>query len=232
MRGLMGFLVKAKLVEPDRDSASAPDVTSEPLAAKPTAADSPPGELAAPPLGSDMPSHAEVQENVPFDEIYQQAGLPPSPFPAEKLLRLLDGLRSMDASTRKAAVLAMDAADDNWSIVDPVDDAQRKIAALMAFRQGLAEQLEASAQQAGDRIADGKHALENAVAEIRSQIAQLEQLLEREITRSAQEIATIEAGRRAAREAVAREQRRLDQEIERLGEIPASYSGEPRSEPQ
>jgi hypothetical protein len=223
MRGLMGFLVKAKLVEPDQDFASVPDVTSESLAAMPAEADSPAVE-APPPLRQDILSPVEVPENVPFEAIFQQAGLPPSPFPAEKLLRLLDGLRSMDAATRKAAVMAMDAADDNWSIDDPVDDAKRKIAALMAFRQGLARQLETSAQQAGDRIADGKHALENAVAEIRSQIAQLEQLLEREITRSAQEIATIEAGQRAAREAVAREQRRLDQEIERLGEIPASYS--------
>jgi chromosome segregation ATPase len=120
--------------------------------------------------------------------------------------------------------MAMDAADDNWSIADPVQDANQKIAALTAHRQGLGQQLEASAQQAGDRIADGKHALENTVAEIRAQIAQLEQLLEREITRSAQEIAAIEGSQRAAREAVAREQRRLDQEIERLGEIPAGYT--------
>lgn len=219
VKGLMDFLVKAKLVEPVTDS-EAP--ASEDV---PVAQSAPPDDPApmASPAVTDAGS-GEIQEEVPFEAIYRQAGLPASPFPAEKLLRLLDGLRSMDNVTRKAAVMAMDAADENWSIADPVQDAKLKIDALSAYRQGLARQLEVSAQQAGDRIADDKHALETTVAGIRAQIAQLEQLLEREITRSAQEIAAIEGGQRAAREAVAREQRRLDQEIERLSEIPAGYS--------
>ncbi len=216
----MSFLVKAKLVEPTPDSEA--EMLPPMTAVEDVATDAyvPPQTL------PDIPESGEIPVDIPFDTLYEQAGMPPSPFPAEKLLRLLDGLRSMDATTRKAAVLAMDAADENWSIVDPVQDARRKIAALTAYRQGLSEQLASVAQQAGDQIANGKHALENSVAEIRAQIAQLEQLLEREIARSAQEITAIEGGQRAAREAVAREQRRLDQEIERLGEIPAGY-GDP-----
>jgi len=225
MKGLMSFLVKAKLVEPSADS-EADALAEAPVEDSPSIPDATPVDSLAPAPLEDA-SSGEIQEAMPFEAIYQQAGTPSSPFPAEKLLRLLDGLRSMDTVTRKAAVMAMDAADDNWSIADPVQDANRKVAALTAYRQGLSQQLDASAQLAGDRIADGKHALENTVAEIRAQIAQLEQLLEREITRSAQEIAAIEGGQRAAREAVAREQRRLDQEIERLGEIPAGYSDTP-----
>lgn len=222
MKGLMDFLVKAKLVEPSADG-EADALSDAPLESGSTLPDALPVDALAPPSSEVAPA-GEIQESLPFEAIYDQAGMPPSPFPAEKLLRLLDGLRSMDTVTRKAAVMAMDAADDNWSITDPVQDASRKIAALTAYRQGLSQQLDASAQQAGDRIADGKHALENTVAEIRAQIAQLEQLLEREITRSAQEIAAIEGGQRAARETVAREQRRLDQEIERLSEIPSGFS--------
>jgi len=145
----------------------------------------------------------------------------------ESPMDFVDGLRTMDAQTRKAAVLAMDAADDNWSITDPVQDAERKIAALTAYRERLGEQLAVGAKQAGDQIAADKHGLETTVAEIRAQITQLEQLLEREIVRSAQEIAAIEGSQRAAREAVGREQRRIDQEIERFGEIPASYAATP-----
>ncbi len=225
MKGLMSFLVKAKLVEPTDDS-EAEALAEMPDESSPSIPDGAPVEATPYAPAADVPA-GDIQEAMPFEVIYQQAGMPPSPFPAEKLLRLLDGLRSMDSVTRKAAVMAMDAADDNWSIADPVQDANQKIAVLTAHRQGLSQQLEAAAQQAGDRIADGKHALENTVAEIRAQIAQLEQLLEREITRSAQEIAAIEGGQRAARETVAREQRRLDQEIERLGEIPAGYSETP-----
>lgn len=229
MKGLMDFLVKAKLVEPTTETET-PALTGAPAVEYAPAAPDAPVEapLAEAPAET---TGGDIQEALPLETIYQQAGMPPSPFPAEKLLRLLDGLRSMDNVTRKAAVLAMDAADDNWSIADPVQDAQRKIAALNAYRQGLGQQLEASARQAGDRIADSKHALETTVAEIRAQIAQLEQLLEREITRSAQEIAAIEGSQRAAREAVAREQRRLDQEIERLAEIPAGYGDSPSATP-
>jgi hypothetical protein len=48
-------------------------------------------------------------------------------------------------------------------------------------------------------------------------------LLEREVTRAAQETTSVEAGLRAARESVARETRRMDAEIERLREIPNSF---------
>jgi len=223
MKGLMGFLVKAKLVEPTLEVRDEPHVP-EPVT--PAISETEPAfEPAFEPVKA--VAHDEIEESLPLEVIFQQAGLPPSPFPAEKLLRLLDGLRTMDAQTRKSAVLAMDAADDNWSIDDPIQDAERKIAALTAYRQRLGEQLAVGAKQAGDQISADKHALETTAAEIRAQITQLEQLLEREIVRSAQEIAAIEGSQRAAREAVAREQRRIDQEIERFGEIPASYTATP-----
>jgi prefoldin subunit 5 len=47
--------------------------------------------------------------------------------------------------------------------------------------------------------------LDEATAAIRKQIAELEQLLEREVTRAAQEATSVEAGLRAARESAARE---------------------------
>ena len=71
-----------------------------------------------------------IREDVPFDTYYAEGGVPPTAYGAEKLLRVLDGLRAMDPSTRKAAVLAMDAADDAWTIADVVLDAQRKSRSL------------------------------------------------------------------------------------------------------
>ena len=65
--------------------------------------------------------------------------------------------------------------------------------------------------------------IDEASAAIRKQIAELEQLLEREVTRAAQETTSVEAGLRAAREATAREARRMDAEIERLREIPNTF---------
>ena len=140
------------------------------------------------------------------------------------MLRLLDGLRAMDGATRKAAVLAMDAADDNWQIADCVTDAQRKIAALDGFRNHLAAQLQGSEQEAADKLSDIRAELDTATAAIRLQIAELEQLLERKIGQSAQESTAMEAGLRATREAVAREVRRMDAEIERLRVIPLQFT--------
>jgi hypothetical protein len=88
------------------------------------------------PLSRATPWLAKL-EGIALADIFAAAGVPDSPYPAEKLLRLLDGLRAMDAGTRKAAVLAMDAADDNWQIGDCIADADRKISALDAYKQQL-----------------------------------------------------------------------------------------------
>jgi SMC interacting uncharacterized protein involved in chromosome segregation len=118
----------------------------------------------------------------------------------------------------------MDAAVETWEISDPVRDAERKITAIEGHKKRLAEQVEASEQNAAASIAGLKSTLEQTTGEIRRQIAELEQLLEREVTRSAQETTSIDAELRATRERAARETRRLDTEIERLREIPAYFA--------
>jgi hypothetical protein len=173
-----------------------------------------------------FPPGSAIIENRPIDDIYAAASLPQSPFPAEKLLRLLEGLRTMDAATRKAAVQAMDAADDNWQMSDCVDDAKRKVDTLNSYKQLLDAQLLATEQQAVARVEEIRSGLEKSTSEIRKQISELEQLLEREISKSAQQTTAIEAGVRAARETVGRESRRIGSEIERLGEIPAQFAAE------
>lgn len=218
MKGLMQFLAKARLVELSEDEAEAATPPEEMTS---DSAVAPAGEIPAAP--TPIPEGA-IDEDLALEGIFASAGVPPSPFPAEKLLRLLDGLRSMDAATRRTAVLAMDAAEDSWQIADPVLDAQRKIAALEAHKQRLAAQVVAAEEQVSARIAAGKGALERTTAEIRNQISELEQLLQREVARAAQEATSLEAGLRATREAAARQMRRTDTEIERFAEISASFS--------
>lgn len=225
MKGFLNLLARANLVElSDEEKAAAgidiPDIVA------PAEAFEPPVEPEPPPLQNLPPSASGLEEERPVAEIYAAAGMSPSPFPAEKLLRLLDGLRTMDATTRKAAVLAMDAADDNWQISDCIADAERKIAALNAYKQHLAGQLRGTEQQSVEHIGAIKSDLENSSTEIRKQISELEQLLEREITKTAQETTNLESGVRAAREMVGRETRRIDSEIERLREIPTQFKVE------
>lgn len=218
MKGLMEFLAKAKLVDLSEDERTLSPSAREAIT------DSPEGAAAEVPVAPLPVLEGGIDEAVVLEDIFALAAVSPSPFPAEKLLRLLDGLRAMDAATRKTAVLAMDAAEDSWQISDPLLDAQRKIAALEAYKKSLAAQVAATEEQVSARIVEGKASLERAIAEIRAQISELEQLLEREVARAAQETTNLEGGLRATREAAARELRRMDKEIERFAEIPASFS--------
>ena len=155
MKGFMSLLARAKLVELSDEERIAAELAAE-AAAPADAAPSPP-----PPPPELPPSDCEIDKERGFDAIFGAAGVAPVPFPAEKLLRLLDGLRAMDATTRKMAVLAMDAADDNWDVVDCVADAQRKIAALEGYKHHLAAQVQGSERQTGTQITDIETALEN-----------------------------------------------------------------------
>lgn len=236
MKGILNFLARAKLVELSEDErlAATEAETHTAGASAIAGADAAPGRMpeesvdvspVAPRAVATAPSDplAGDAEGIALADIFAAAGVPDSPYPAEKLLRLLDGLRAMDAGTRKAAVLAMDAADDNWQIGDCIADADRKISALDAYKQQLNAQLQDREQQSAEVVNQIKLALDKSTAAIRTQIAELEQLLEREVTRAAQETTSVEAGLRAARESTAREARRMDAEIQRLREIPTSF---------
>lgn len=236
MKGILNFLARAKLVELSEDErlAATEAETHTAGASAIAGADAAPGRMpeesvdvspVAPRAVATAPSDplAGEAEGIALADIFAAAGVPDSPYPAEKLLRLLDGLRAMDAGTRKAAVLAMDAADDNWQIGDCIADADRKISALDAYKQQLNAQLQDREQRSAEVVNQIKLALDKSTAAIRTQIAELEQLLEREVTRAAQETTSVEAGLRAARESTAREARRMDAEIQRLREIPTSF---------
>lgn len=163
-------------------------------------------------------------EGRPLAEVYEASGVPACPFPAEKLLKLLDGLKAMEPAMRKAAVTAMDAADDAWSIEDPLKDAARKIQAL----QGARSQLSAVVTEAESRASADSQAADarqqEATQKIRAEIAELEALLQQELTEVANQRAAIQSRLQATREAAARESARLDQEITALNTILSAFS--------
>lgn len=229
MKGILKLLAKAKLVDlSENEVQSASESIAGAVGEQTSIQVAPPSEPVSPvALSNEGAAELDVGEEQSFDTIYAAAAIPDSPFPAEKLLRLLDGLKAMDGATRKAAVLAMDAADDNWCIADTIIDAQRKIGALGGHKEYLAGQLRGGEQLAAEKLAEVKADQEISTTAVRQQIAELEQLLERKIAQSTQEASNIEAGLRSAREAVAREVRRMDTEIDRLREIPAQFAAEP-----
>lgn len=232
MSRFLRTLAKVGLVELDGSEVpppeSAMDFSAEQMASSPVDQG---GEPPAPPPLPDLPPGPLPSEGMSFDQLYQSAQVPSSPFPAEKLLKLLDGLRAMDPATRKAAVTAMDAADDAWTVDDAVLDAERKCRAL---QQGV-ERLHANLAQAEElsrkELASLDDYAQKAADTIRKQIAELEQLLSQELEAAAQKKAQAQADLRLQREASAREQTRYQQEIARLSEV-ATIFAPPAAKPR
>lgn len=216
MSKFMRVLQKAGLVERDATESTA-EFEAEVLASVPTLDDVVPP--AAPSTEILPESQSRIHESQSFEVLYAERGVPPSPFPAEKLLKLLDGLRAMDPPVRKTAVLAMDAADENWTIDDAALDASRKIRALTDTKALLVQQASSQAAHAQDKLKSRELRQTDSLAAIRQQITDLEALMQREVEKSAAEKAALQAEATSAQEACLRESARLDIEISRLQEV-------------
>jgi hypothetical protein len=215
MGKFLRVLQKAGLVESDGADASA-DLEAEVLASVPSLPDEAP---AAPSAAILSEAESRIQESRSFEVLYAERGVPSSPFPAEKLLKLIDGLRAMEPAVRKAAVLAMDSADDSWTIDDAALDASRKIKALNDTKALLVQQAASQAAHAQEKHQARDQRQSEALSAIRQQITDLEALMQREVEKSTAEKAALSAEAKSAHDASLRESARLDVEIARLQEV-------------
>jgi hypothetical protein len=192
MKGVMGFLAKAGFVTPVNDGTdrSPPGGGDEVPVVDPVSL----------PVSTEPVAPVEEQISLSLTDVYAAAGIPVSPYPAEKLLRVLDGLGAMDQGTQKVAIAAMDAADDGWTIDDPIRDAQYKVEALAAHVDRLRAGVEQAETETMEQIGVVKQNGETRVADIRKQIVDLEALMSREIARSVQEQADLTSSLTAKRE--------------------------------
>ena len=249
MKGVLDFLEKAGLVRNDPpaqkadasaaattpvDEAFGDPVTSWlPPAKRP---DSAPVPVPARAAKTDRPVAAPINapvataptataiEPLKLEQIYADEGVPPSLYPAERLLRLVDGLSAMDEATRNMALKAMDAADESWTIADPLADASAKVTALAAHARLLRESLQQLETETADRLRQAAARQDEAVGTIRKQIADMESLLARETARGAQDNAAQEAGLQAARDQAARQLAEIDAVSQRLQSLTTQFS--------
>ncbi len=168
----------------------------------------------------------EIAENRPFDDIYAAAGIAESPFSADKLLKLLEALVNLPEDTRKQAVIAMDAAEDRWTIEDPLLDARRRIQALENEQARLGDQARSAETRAAKELEDQNQYEQQAVAQIRKQIAELEELMERELKSVAENRERIRTQGKSTQDACHREQNRLETEIARLRQIEKMFTAD------
>lgn len=201
MKGMLGFLEKAGLVKMDAPVEPPPQV-------RPSQAEVAPAQEAAEPV---VTASTTAAAPLDLDAVYAQAGVAPSLYPAERLLRLVDGLSAMDEATRLMAIKAMDAADESWTIEDPLADAAAKVQALAMHAELLQLNLQALERDTRARMEAVAARREKVVGDIRQQMAELDALATRETTRAAQELATQEAQLKAAQDRTAAELASLSQ---------------------
>lgn len=224
MGKLLRGLHKLGLVELDEGEHPAAPAAMEADTAAPLADAEPPAMVE--PLPVRQTTTGPIVENRPFEEIYEEARIPPSPYPAEKLIKVLDGLRAMQPEMRRTAVLAIDSADDTWAVEDAVLDALRKSKALEAAKQGLLQSAQDAALRAQADLDAREKQQQDTIAHIRGQIADLEAMLAREVEGAARDKAEIQAGKRGTEEACLRERMRLDAQIGVLQEIPRTFGND------
>ena len=201
MKGMLNFLERAGLVKKDPVSEQVPAASHNTDSGNAAPGSDP---VVPTPITSPL---ASAGPGLPLnlDEIYANGQIAPSQYPAERLLRLVDGLSAMDEATRLMAIKAMDAADESWSIEDPLADAAAKVKALTAYAQERQLSLQALQAESQTRLEAVAARQAQVVGDIRKQITELEALVSRELTRAAQETATQEASVKAAQDQTARE---------------------------
>ena len=229
MRGMLGLLEKAGLVRVD----PLDHPTEKPPRAAGAPADRPMPSSGVSVVTTGPLTHAPklLAEPIALDDIYAKAGVPPANYPAERLLRLLDGLSAMDEPVRLMAIQAMDAADESWTIEDPLNDAQAKLQALDMHAELLALNLQALERDTQKNTQTVKARQEKVSTEIRQQIAELEALMAREVAKATQEVARQEALLSSARDKTTSELAHLSQLTTQFQNLTARFGSPPAASP-
>lgn len=213
MRGMLDFLEKAGLVKKEDASATRLPEASDAMGVEP----------AVTPAPTRVDGAASTGAPLDLDTIYAHAGIVASVYPAERLLRLVDGLSAMDEATRLMAIRAMDAADESWTIDDPLADAAAKVSALAQHAEQLQLNLQQQTRETQTRLAEVSARQDKVVGDIRQQMAELDALANREIARSAQETAAQEASLHTATQQTTREMAEVAQVSQRLQSLAAQF---------
>ncbi len=179
---------------------------------------------APPPLPGDAaPAVAGIEEGLSFADIYARQGLTEAQFPVERLLKLVDGLRALDPATRRAAITAMDVADETWSMEQVLADADAKVAALRGHQRQMQGTADAVVQSNRERIAALESSRDGRVAELRQQIAALEAQIQDAIGTTAADVAKLQSESESNKAALLRETQRIDAHILNLDELVAQF---------
>lgn len=230
MASLKKLLEAARLIEPTEGRFEVPatieDSDLDAIIRRAAEADGGPPSRADAPVGGAAPPAEDalgVEEGLSFADIYGRERVADAPFPVERLLKLVEGLRALDPTTRRAAIMAMDVADETWSMVQVLADADAKLAALRSHQRGMQAAADGVVQANRERVAALENSRDGRVGELRQQIAALEAQIHDVIGTTAADVAKLQSESESNKAALLRETQRLDAHILNLEELAAQF---------
>jgi hypothetical protein len=164
-----------------------------------------------------------IPEGLDVIDIYAGAGVVSSVYPYEKFVKLVDALASLDDSAKKAALSAMDAADDFWTVGDIASDLANKRTALVQYQRDIEATVFNLEAKANDAITETKTQSDARVADMRAQIAALEQSIQDEFQATGQRIGELHTQLAANKSAGEREGQRISAVVFKMTTIEKTY---------
>ena len=229
MASLKKILEAARLIEP-AEPAHAPAVGDDAdidaiirRAAQAEAAGSAPVETAEPAAPGAAADAVGVEEGLSFADIFGRQGVSEAQFPIERLLKLVEGLRTLDPATRRAAISAMDIADETWSMDQVLADADAKVAALRGHQRQMQAAADGVVQANRERVAALESSRDGRLAELRQQIAALEAQIQDVVGTTAADVAKLQSESESNKAALLRETQRIDAHILNVEELVAQF---------
>lgn len=233
MASLKKILEAARLIEPTEDparpSASVEDSELDAIIRRAAEADagSPPtpreADTDAPADTGEAVEAVGVEEGLTFADIYARQRVAEASFPVERLLKLVEGLRALDPTTRRAAIMAMDVADETWSMEQVLADADAKVAALRGHQRQMQGAANGVVQANRERVAALESSRDGRLAELRQQISALEAQIQDAIGSTAADVAKLQSESESNKAALLRETQRIDAHILNLEELAAQF---------
>lgn len=125
------------------------------------------------------PEPEPPKEVVSLDKIYEEHGIVSAPFPAEKLLAVLEKLPDMPIQAQRATLTALSATKD-WTFESIAQDATLKVTAITNAIQQYNASHEAIDRLKRENIDKENNYLSEATKTIHDQIVELQKRLEAE----------------------------------------------------
>ena len=228
MASLKKLLEAARLIEPAEahadDVAPVEDSALDAIIRRAAEVDAPPAPRAEATAETAPPGDAVgVEEGLSFIEIYGRQNVADASFPVERLLKLVEGLRALDPTTRRSAIMAMDVADETWSMDQVLADADAKLAALRDHQRQMQGAADALVQANRERIAALDSSRDGRVGELRQQIVALETQIHDAIGTTAADVAKLQSESESNKAALLRENQRIDAHSLNLKELVAQF---------